>query len=268
MRNTMPKILFENAPPVAVITLNRPEENNLITPDALSQLGEIVEGLKENDQVHAVVLTGAAGKFFSAGLLNPNTRSTMTKEAVVSYVMKANRILDALEALPQIVIAIINGDIVAGAVEIALACDIRIVAEDAVMTCPEVKWGGFPGAGGPVRLPSVVGRGRALEIIATGRAVDAVEMAQLGIVEDVHPKETVLTEGLALAHKMAENGPQAIRGAKRIINARLAPGFAEARTLSDDLRSRLEWSTDVDEGIAAAKEGRKPDFAKRKNKSM
>jgi enoyl-CoA hydratase/carnithine racemase len=256
----MSEILFETIPPIAVITINRPEENNLLSPGSLNRLGEIVGELSKSDFIHAVVLTGAAGKFFSAGLLNPDTRSAMTKDAVVSYVMKGNRILDALEALPQIVICVINGDVIAGAVEIALACDIRLIAEDAVMACPEVKWGGFPGAGGPVRLPAIVGRGRALEIIATGRPVDAAEMAELRIVEAIHPKDTVLAEGIALAHRIAENGPRATRGAKRIVNARLAPGFAEARTLSDSLRSELEWSSDVDEGIAAAKAGRKPKF--------
>jgi enoyl-CoA hydratase/carnithine racemase len=256
----MNEILFENTPPVAVVTINRPNENNLLSPDSLNRLGEIVDELSQNDAVHAVILTGAEGKFFSAGLLNPETRSAMTKDAVVSYVMKANRILDAMEALPQIVICAINGDVIAGAVEIALACDIRLIADDAMMVCPEVKWGGFPGAGGPVRLPTIIGRGRALEIIATGRTVDASEMAELGIVEAIHPRSKVLTEGLALAHRIAENGPRATRGAKRIVNARLAPGFADARTLSDTLRSELEWSPDVDEGIAAAKEGRKPNF--------
>ena len=256
----MDEILFENTPPVAVVTINRPDENNLLSPDSLNRLGEIVDELNKDDTIHAVVITGTVGKFFSAGLLNPDTRSAMTKEAVVSYVMKANRILDALEPLPQIVICAINGDFIAGAVEIALACDIRLVADDAIMMCPEVKWGGFPGAGGPVRLPAIVGRGRALEIIATGRPVDATEMAQLGIVEAIHPRDKVLAEAVALAHRIAENGPRATRGAKRIVNARLAPGFAAARTLSDTLRSELEWSSDVDEGIAAAKEGRKPDF--------
>jgi enoyl-CoA hydratase/carnithine racemase len=260
-RKTMDDILLKITPPIAVITINRPDEQNLLNPDALDRLDKIIEELRENKLIHAVVLTGAEGNFFSAGLLNPNTRSAMTKEAVVAYVMKANRTLDALEALPQIVIAVINGDVTAGAVEIILACDIRLIAEDAILACPEVKWGGFPGAGGPVRLPGLVGRGRALEIIATGRTVRPDELLRIGLVEHVYPKDKVLLEGIALAQQIAENGPEATRGAKRIVNARLMPGFAEARTLSDDLRSRIEWSQDVNEGIAAAKAGRKPDFS-------
>lgn len=257
----MDEILLEITPPVAVVTINRPDENNLLSPESLSRLGEVVDELKKSTTVHAVVLTGADGKYFSSGLLNPETRSAMTKDDVVSYILKANRTLDALEALPQIVICAINGDVIAGAVEIALACDIRLIADDAVMACPEVKWGGFPGAGGPVRMAPIVGRARALEIISTGRTVDAAEMAKLGLVNDMFPRDSVKIEALKLAHQMAENGPRAIRGTKRIINARLASGFAEARTLSDELRSRLEWSADVDEGIAAAKAGRKPQFS-------
>jgi len=128
---------------------------------------------------------------------------------------------------------------------------------------PEARWGGFPGAGGPVRLPAIVGRGRALELICTGREVDALEMERIGLVSGVYPAERLLPEAQALAARIGASGPLATRGAKRIMNVRNAAGFAAARALSDALRHELEWSRDVDEGMAAHREGRAPRFTGR-----
>jgi enoyl-CoA hydratase/carnithine racemase len=169
-------------------------------------------------------------------------------------------VYDGLEALPQITIAALNGITRAGAAELALACDIRLAAGHAVFAMPEARWGGFPGAGGPVRLPAVVGRARAPEIICTGREVTADEMERIGLVLAVHPGDRLPAETLALARRIAESGPLATRGAKRIVQARAAAGFAAGRALSDALRHELEWSHDVDEGIAAHREGRPPKF--------
>jgi enoyl-CoA hydratase/carnithine racemase len=171
-------------------------------------------------------------------------------------VRTANRLYDTLEALPQIVIAALNGVARAGAAELSLACDIRLAAAHATLALPEALWGGFPGAGGPVRLPMLVGRARALEIMCTGRELDAAELERLGLVLAVYPGERLLAEAHALAARIAVSGPLAIRGAKRIVNTRLDGGFREARALSDTLRHALEWSGDVDEGMAAHREGR------------
>jgi len=170
---------------------------------------------------------------------------------------------DAIEALPQIVIAALNGAARAGAAELALACDIRLAAAHATFALPEALWGGFPGAGGPVRLPALVGRARALEIICTGRELDAAEMERLGLVLAVHSAERLLPEAHALGARIGASGPLAVRGAKRILNVRGLSGFTAARALSDALRAALEWSRDVDEGMAAHREGRAPRFTGR-----
>ena len=190
-------------------------------------------------------------------------RASYSKEQILELVRTANRLYDALEALPQIVIAALNGAARAGAAELSLACDIRLAAAHATFALPEALWGGFPGAGGPVRLPGIVGRARALEIICTGRELDAAEMERLGLVLSVHPADRLLTEARALAARIAASGPLATRGAKRIVNTRLSSGFGEARSLSDALRHALEWSRDVDEGMAAHREGRAPRFTGR-----
>jgi enoyl-CoA hydratase/carnithine racemase len=248
---------------VAVITVDRPDDQNRFTRDVLVALQGIVDGLAGDAEIQAVVVTGGGTQFFSMGILNPAVRASYTKEQILDLVRLANRLYDALEALPQIVIAALNGIARAGAAELSLACDIRLAAAHATFALPEALWGGFPGAGGPVRLPMLVGRARALELMCTGRELDAAEMERLGLVLAVHPPERLLAEATALAARIAASGPLATRGAKRIVTTRLYGGFGEARALSDTLRHALEWSQDVDEGMAAHREGRPPRFTGR-----
>ncbi len=256
-------IVLDLAPPVATITIDRPGDQNRFRRADMERLGEIVAAVEADDTVHAVVVTGAGEEFFSAGLLNPEIRGSLPKDEILEFVFLANRVFDAVEALPQIVVAAINGTIMAGAVELALACDIRLVADHAKLSMPEAKWGGFPGAGGPVRLPMVVGHGRAMELIGTGREIDADEMARIGLVEHVHPRDGLRAAARAMAETIGANGPLATRGAKRIACVRREPGFDASRALSDALRHALEWSADVDEGIAAHRNNRTARFTGR-----
>ena len=248
---------------VLTVTLNRPNDQNRLTREVLLTLQKLVDGLDDEPSTQAVIITGTGTEFFSMGILNPAVRASYTKPQILDLVRTANRLYDALEALPQIVIAALNGAARAGAAELSLACDIRLAAAHATFALPEALWGGFPGAGGPVRLPMLVGRARALEIMCTGRELDAAELERLGLVLAVHPGERLLAEAQALAARIAASGPIAIRGAKRIVNTRLYGSFGEARALSDTLRHALEWSQDVDEGMAAHREGRPPRFTGR-----
>ena len=113
-------------------------------------------------------------------MLHPKVRATLTREQILAMVRLANAVFDKIEALPQVVIAALNGVTRAGAAELTLACDMRIAASHATFAVPEAKWGGFPGAGAPVRLPGIVGRARALELICTARELNAQEMETLG----------------------------------------------------------------------------------------
>ena len=245
---------------VLTVTVNRPTDQNRFTRDVLVILQDIVDVLRSDEAIQAVVITGSGAEYFSMGILNPAVRASYTKDQILELVRVANRLYDSLEALPQIVIAAINGAARAGAAELSLACDIRVAAEHATFALPEALWGGFPGAGGPVRLPGLVGRARALELICTGREIDARELERLGLVLSVHPSDRLLPEAQALAARIAASGPLATRGAKRIVNVHAAAGFTAARALSDALRHALEWSHDVDEGMAAHREGRAPRF--------
>lgn len=248
---------------VATITLGRPSEQNRLTRGVLLALQGIVDELAGDGTVQAVVVIGRGSAFFSMGILNPVVRASYSKEQILELVRLANRVYDGLETLPQIVIAALNGATRAGAAELSLACDIRLAAAHATFVLPEALWGGAPGAGGPVRLPMLVGRARALEIICTGRELDAAELERLGLVLAVYPADRLLAEAQRLAARIAASGPLATRAAKRIVNTRLFGGFGEARALSDALRHAVEWSQDIDEGAAAHREGRTPRFTGR-----
>jgi len=248
---------------VLTITLDRPADQNRLTRDVLLTLQSLADGLADDPETRAVIVTGAGNEFFSMGILSPAVRASYTKGEILELVRIANQLYDALEALPQLVIAALNGAARAGAAELCLACDIRLAAAHASFALPEALWGGFPGAGGPVRLPGIVGRGRALELICTGRQLDASEMERIGLVEAVHPAERLMAEARALAARIAASGPLATRGAKRIANVGATSGFAAARALSDALRHALESSQDIEEGMAAHREGRPPRFTGR-----
>ncbi len=248
---------------IARIVLDQPEEENRLTEPVLRRLAAIAENLRHSGDIHAVVIRGQGTEIFSTCVLNPALRGSLAKEEILRLVFLANEVFDAVEALPQMVIAGINGLIRAGAVELALACDMRVAAAHAKLSMPEARWGGFPGAGGPVRLPAIVGYGRAAELICTGREIDAEEMLRIGLVERVAAGadfDRVLDD---LAVSVATSGPLATRGAKQIMRVRSAAGFGAARKLSDALRRALEYSDDVDESIRAHREGRRPKFTGR-----
>lgn len=248
---------------VVVVTIDRPADQNRLTREVFAALEEVVRGLAADEDAQVLVITGGGSEFFSMGILSPAVRTHYSKAEVLELVRTANRLYDALETLPQIVIAALNGAARAGAAELSLACDIRLAAAHATFALPEARWGGAPGAGGPVRLPALVGRARALEILCTGRELDAAEMERVGLVLAVHPADRLLPEARALAARIAASGPLAVRAAKRIVSTRLLSGFGEARTLSDALRHAFEWSQDVEEGAAAHREGRAPRFTGR-----
>ncbi|MFC0385167.1 enoyl-CoA hydratase/isomerase family protein [Muricoccus vinaceus] len=253
-------LLYEEAGGIATVAIDRATDLNRLDVAALRALQAITDHLATRTDIQVFVITGSGSKIFSMGMLNPELRGSLSKEAVLEIVFLANAVFDAIEALPQIVIASINGILRAGAVELALACDIRLAARHANLAMPEARWGGFPGAGAPVRLPLTVGRARAIELICTGREVDAAEMERLGLVQAVLDGDQLAVATQAMAAAIAASGPLAIRGAKRIVAARTEPGFRAARDLSDSLRRALEWSEDVAEGIAAHHEGRPPTF--------
>jgi enoyl-CoA hydratase/carnithine racemase len=248
---------------IAKIVLDRPENQNLLSQDLLLSLRTVAGDLAANPDIQVLTIIGEGTECFSTGILTPALRGRLAKDHVLELIRLANETFDAIEALPQIVIAGLNGYVRAGAVELILACDIRIAGDHVRLSSPEAKWGGFPGVGAPVRLPNIIGAGRTLELLCTGREIDAAEMARIGLVERLVPKDGIHAEIDRLANAIAENGPLATRGSKRIVRSRKESGFRAARELSDALRAALERTHDVDEGIAAVREGRRPHFTGR-----
>jgi enoyl-CoA hydratase len=248
---------------IARILFDRPQDQNLLSRNLLLSLQTVASDLAANPDVQVLTIIGVGTECFSVGILTPALRAQLSKDNVLELIRLANKTFDAIEALPQIVIAGLNGYARAGAVELILACDIRIAGEHARLSFPEAKWGGFPGAGAPVRLPGIIGAGRAIELLCTCREIDATEMERIGLIERKVARDGVHAEIDRLAQTIAENGPLATSGAKRIVKSRMEPGLRAARKLSDELRAALEWTHDVDEGIAAAREGRKPHFTGR-----
>ena len=256
-------LLVRRAGRVAVVTINRPEDGNRANWETMLRFEQVTAELAEDAQTQVVVVTGTGSKDFCLGTFNHEIRAAMPKDRVVELVMRGNRGRDAWEKLPQITIAAINGTARGSGVEFALCCDLRFVADHATIGFPEADMGGFPGGGGPVRLPAAVGHALALDMMCSGRPVDAAEMVRSGFALWSEPGESFMARVLAYAEHVAGKGPIALRGAKRIVQARLAPGLAEARMLSDALRAQLEYSHDVDEALAAFREKRAPRYTGR-----
>lgn len=250
----------ESSGGVVHVTIDRQDDGNRLSREVLEGLGDICRRLRDDPTIHVLTITGAGTEFFSTGLLTPSLKEALGKEGVLDLVRTANDVFDAIEALPQIVIAGFNGEVRAGAAEMALACDIRIAASHCCLSWPEAKWGCFPGAGAPFRLPAIVGDARALELICSARPVDSSEMERIGLVNRVVPSDRLLEALRDLAGTLAGNGPFALRGAKRIVRLRREDGEAAARKLAAELRQAFEWTADADEGVAASLQGRKPVF--------
>lgn len=254
------EVLFERDEGLVTLTINRPEEKNMLSDEALALQYEHVTALERDDSVRVVVLTGKGQEFFCGGVFNPMQMSGLSPEQIRERRRLANEIFDRLESLMHPVIAAVNGRAQAGGFELALACDMRVAASHATFAMPENSWGMFPGAGGPIRLPRLIGVGRAMEIIMTGRDVDAGEALRIGLVERLVPPDRFESDVHQLAEAIAATGPLGNRAVKKLCRASLEMNLREARAYSDALREPLALSADTAEGIAAYREGRHPRF--------
>ena len=224
---------------ISVLTLNRPEQRNAINVAMADELEACLRDLQDEHDLRVLILTGE-GSAFGAGA-DLKERAHLTPEQVQRARDAGLRFIDMIEALRAPVIAMINGPAIAGAFEIALACDIRVASDRAVFSLPEVsKVGAFPGAGGPVRLPKLVGRGRANLIVLTGRRFSADEAFALGFAELVVPHERLLDETFALARQIAANSPQGVTAAKQLILRSNDLDLKSAMQLSRSLRNPMD----------------------------
>jgi enoyl-CoA hydratase len=205
----------ETADGIAVITMSRPEALNAFNSEQLDLLGAAIRIVGEDRDVRAVVITGAGDRAFAAGA-DIKEMVELGQAEGLAFGRKGHAVTNAIELLPQPVIAAVNGYAFGGGCEIAIACDIRIASENARFAQPEVGLGIPPGWGGSQRLPRLIGPGYAAEMIYTGRQVNADEALRIGLVNAVHPLPQLMTAAREIATLISRNSPLAVRAAKRL----------------------------------------------------
>lgn len=252
-------IKFEMEEGIAVVTVNRPDKLNALNAQVLDELEDAFKRAFEDDSVCVVILTGAGDKAFVAGAdigeiaeLNGTTGKVFAK--------RGQRLLNMIETGPKPVIAAVNGYALGGGNEIAMACHIRIASKTAKFGQPEVKLGVIPGYGGTQRLPRLVGRGMALELILTGDMIDAERAHQIGLVNRVVEPERLLEEAKTLARRIMSNGPFAVRASIEAVNRGLNLPLNEGLLIEADLFADCCATEDKNEGTKAFLEKRKPSF--------
>ena len=239
------------------MTLKRPEALNALSQSLLEELAEIPELVQQDPEVRAVIFTGE-GKAFAAGADLKEIAAIKDPFMGREYALFGQRVFAEIAALPVPTIAAINGYALGGGLELALACDLRVAAKTAKLGLPEVGLGLIPGFGGTQRLPRLIGRGRALDLIFTGRHVDAEEALFLGLVNRV--AEDALEEAKKLAQKILKNAPIALARAKESVVRGEGLDLAEALEIEADLFGYAAATEDMKEGVRAFLEKRPPSF--------
>ena len=254
---TWERIQTEITGKIGILTINYPPVNSM-GYQTIKELGEGIESLQARQETKVLVVTGA-GKFFVGGA-DINELRELTPATVGDFDALTSKVLGSIARSSKPVICAMNGTAVGGGLELALACDIRLVVEGAKLGFPEIKLGLMPGAGGTQRLPRIVGVGRAKELIFTGRLITAEEALRLGIVEKVVTPERLTEETLNLAETIAKMSAVAIRTIKTSIMEGIEMPLAEAIELDHKHFAFLMGTEDKAEGVAAFLEKRSPSF--------
>src|SRR4249920_2536620 len=213
-------LLIEKRDGVAFVTVNRPDKLNALNDLTMEELDVAFISLAADPEVRGVILTGAGEKAFVAGA-DIGELSTQSAVEGKERSIRGQKILERIEKLGKPVIAAVNGFALGGGCELAMAYHVRIASETARLGTPEVKLGIMCGYAGTQRLPRLVGKGRALEILLTGEMVDAQEAYRIGLVNRVVPKDKLLSEAETLLRKMLANGPISLRFVMEAVNAGL-----------------------------------------------
>ena len=252
-------VKVETRDELAVITVNRPDKLNALNAETVNQLRAALEQVAADQSVRAVILTGAGEKSFVAGA----DIAELAKMSPLSGIDVSRQGQDAfrfMETMRKPVIAAVNGFALGGGLELALACHFRVASENAKFGLPEVKLGIIPGYGGTIRLPRVVGRGRALELMLTGEMIDAQEAYRIGLVNHVYPQSELMGAAEQLAKKIAANGPVAVALAIEAVDNGYHSSTEDALRLESNLFGLLASTEDMREGMGAFLEKRKANF--------
>lgn len=249
----------ENNQGVAFITINRPEAANALNKAVLDELNTIIDQLHASKTVRVVVITASGEKAFSAGA-DLKERRDMNEVEVIDAVTYIGNTINRIEKIPVPVIAAMNGVAFGGGLELALACDIRILSENAVVGLTETSLAIIPGAGGTQRLPRLIGLGQAKRLIYTAQRVSSAEAAALGLVEVVVAQSDLVKTALEMAEKISRNGPIAMRQAKTAINLGIETDIATGLEIERLSYVQTVQTKDRLEGLEAFKEKRIPKY--------
>ncbi len=252
-------IRVEIADGIARVTVNRPEKLNALNAAIVGELGAAFHALAADAAVRGVILTGAGEKAFVAGA-DIGELATMGPLTGVQVSRQGQDAFRFLETMRKPVLAAVNGFALGGGLELALACHLRMASSNARFGLPEVKLGIIPGYGGTVRLPRVVGRGRALELILTGEMIDAQEAWRIGLVNRVVEPAALRDESSALMTRIVANGPVALALALESVDHAASVSTENALRLESDLFGLLASTEDMREGMQAFLEKRAARF--------
>ena len=250
-------LLKEEKDGVILLTLNRPGVMNSLSFDLLRALQQEVEAIRFMTEVRVVIITGAGDKAFCSGA-DLKERAGMNPAQVKEYILTIRNLFTAIEYLNKPVIAAVNGIALGGGTELALASDIRIVSKTALMGLTETRLAIIPGAGGTQRLPRLVGKGKAKELIFTGKRVGADEALTIGLANQICEPDQLLTEAFKMAAMICETGPIAIEQAKYAINYGLETDLSTGLAIESNAYWVCIPTQDRLEGLAAFREKRKP----------
>ena len=255
-------LLVDVSERIATVTFNRPKSLNALNPPTVRELGTAMEEISSREDVGVVLLTGAGEKAFIAGA-DISVMQAFTPLQALDFALLGQRVLSFIEQMPQPVIGAINGFALGGGCEVAMACDLLVAADTARFGQPEVNLGIIPGYGGTQRLPRLVGRNLAKELVLTGEMITAQRAYEIGLVNRVVPAAELMSAAREIAKKILSRGPVAVRTAKMSMNRGLDLDLGNACALEASLFAAGFSTADRQEGIAAFLEKRKPSFTGR-----
>ena len=244
---------------VAVVTLTRPDRLNAIGRDTLTELDAVLAALADDHDVGALVITGE-GRAFSAGANIDELSDLEGPAAFAHFVHFFTDVLDRLEQHPKPSVAAVDGVAFGGGLELALACDLRVASDAARFGVPEIKLGLLPGAGGTQRLPRLLPRGVAAQMLLTGAPVSAIDAHRFGLVNELSGDAPALTVAEPLAREIAAGAPLAHVAAKLLVQRGAALPLPDAIVLERETVAGLFATADATEGLAAFREKRPPTF--------
>lgn len=244
---------------LAIVTVDREEKLNALNAEVFMELGSAMDGLRYDDKVKGVIITGAGEKAFVAGA-DIGELAKMDAMSGVQVSRTGQGIFRSIERFPKPVLAAVGGFALGGGCELALACHLRMASENAKFGLPEVTLGIIPGYGGTVRLARLIGMGRAVELTLTGDMINAERALELGLVSKVVSRETLLDQAKAFLRRVTKNGPLAVRLALESIYQGWDGTLPEGLASESRMFGLLASTDDMKEGMTAFLEKRKADF--------